>query len=106
MAFLFLSSATHSETFYHLCIVLTDKTNPQESLTQETRVEECWKQDFPLVKKDWVREHLCKTDIHKSMGPEHSSNEQGLLCNKESKIVSKTELTCRDGFKKKNSETT
>lgn len=34
------------------------------------RVRECWKEDFPLVKKDWVRKHLGKLCIHKSMGPD------------------------------------
>ncbi|KAJ7410616.1 hypothetical protein BTVI_53109 [Pitangus sulphuratus] len=50
-------------------LVCTDKTSPQESLTQDTRVKECWKEDFPLVKEDWVRE-LGKLDIHKFMGPD------------------------------------
>ena len=32
--------------------------------------ERVWeKEDFPLVKKDLVREHLAKTSAHKSMGP-------------------------------------
>lgn len=25
---------------------------------QETRVRECWKENFSLVKEDWVRGHL------------------------------------------------
>lgn len=45
--------------------VFTGKTRPQESLTQEIRVKGCWKKD--LVKEDWVREHLGKIEIHKSM---------------------------------------
>ncbi|TRZ07418.1 hypothetical protein HGM15179_019687 [Zosterops borbonicus] len=48
--------------------VFTNKTSPQGSLTQETRVKEWW--DIPLVKEDWVREHLSKLDIQKSVGPE------------------------------------
>lgn len=50
--------------------VFTDETIPQESLTLETKVKDCWKEDFSLVKEDWVREHLGKLDIHKSTGPE------------------------------------
>lgn len=49
--------------------VFTYKTSPQESLTQETRENECWKEDSPLGREDWVRDHLGKCDIHKSMGP-------------------------------------
>lgn len=37
---------------------------------QETRVRECWKENFSLVKEDWVRGHLERLDIHKSMGPD------------------------------------
>lgn len=48
-----------------LALVFIDKTSLQEPLTQETRVKECCKEDFPLVKEDWVREHL---DIHESVG--------------------------------------
>lgn len=33
--------------------VFTDNTSPQQSLTQETRVKECWKEDC-LVKEDWL----------------------------------------------------
>lgn len=44
--------------------LLTIKASSQESLTQETR-EKVWrKEDFSLVKKDWVREYLGKLDIH------------------------------------------
>lgn len=48
--------------------VFTDKTSPQESLTQEAGVKECWKKPFPFVREDWVREHLSNLDIHKTMG--------------------------------------
>ncbi|KAJ7413023.1 rna-directed dna polymerase from mobile element jockey-like [Pitangus sulphuratus] len=46
----------------------TDKSC-EEPLTQETRLKDCWKEVFPLVKEDWAREHLNKLDIPKSMGP-------------------------------------
>lgn len=46
------------------------KTSLQESLTRETRVEECWKKHFPLIEEDWIREHLGKLDILKSMCPD------------------------------------
>lgn len=45
----------------------TDKTSPQKSLTQEIREKECWKEDSPLGRENWVRDHLGKGDIHKSM---------------------------------------
>lgn len=48
-----------------LASIFSDKTSLQESLTQETWIKECCKEDFPLVREGWVREHL---DIHKSMG--------------------------------------
>ncbi|RMC06488.1 hypothetical protein DUI87_15924 [Hirundo rustica rustica] len=48
-----------------LASIFTDKTSLQESLTQESWVKECCKEDFPLVREDWFREDL---DIHKSMG--------------------------------------
>lgn len=48
--------------------VFIDKTSPEGSLTWETRVEECWKEEFSLVKEDWVREYVGK--LHKSMGPD------------------------------------
>ncbi|XP_068856794.1 uncharacterized protein [Aphelocoma coerulescens] len=51
-------------------LAFTDKTSPQGSLAQEIRVKESWKEDFPFIKEDWVREHLGKLDIHKSMGPD------------------------------------
>ncbi|GAB0208568.1 mitochondrial enolase superfamily member 1 [Grus japonensis] len=50
--------------------VLTAKADPQESHTLEVRDKVLQKEDFPLVKEDWVREHLGKLDIHKSMGPD------------------------------------
>lgn len=46
-----------------------EKISLKESLTWETGVEECWKEDFPLIKENWVREHPGKHDILKSMGP-------------------------------------
>ncbi|GAB0206573.1 mitochondrial enolase superfamily member 1 [Grus japonensis] len=46
------------------------RAGPQETQTLEVR-EKVWrKEDFPLVEEDWVREHLGKRDIHKSMGPD------------------------------------
>ncbi|KAJ7396014.1 hypothetical protein BTVI_148902 [Pitangus sulphuratus] len=48
----------------------SEKISPQVSLIQETRVKKSWKKNLPLVKEDWVREHLGKLDIHKSMGPD------------------------------------
>ncbi|NWZ27283.1 CCD91 protein, partial [Asarcornis scutulata] len=45
----------------------TTEISPQESQTLETK-EEVWrKEDMPLVEEDWVRDHLSKPDIHKSM---------------------------------------
>ena len=38
--------------------VFTGKTSPWESPTEETGIEECCKKYLPLVKEDWVREHL------------------------------------------------
>lgn len=35
---------------------------------QETWVRECWKEDF--LREDWVRGHLARLDIHKSIGPD------------------------------------
>lgn len=43
------------------------KTSP---LTQKTRVKKSWKEEFPLVREDWVREYLDKFDIFKSMYPD------------------------------------
>ncbi|GAB0187639.1 mitochondrial enolase superfamily member 1 [Grus japonensis] len=51
-------------------LIFTAKTSPQESQTLEVG-EKVWrKEDLPLVEEDWVREHLGKLDIHKSMGPD------------------------------------
>ncbi|GAB0208601.1 hypothetical protein GRJ2_003325800 [Grus japonensis] len=50
--------------------VLTAKADPQESQTLEVGEKVLQKEDLPLVKEDWVREHLGKVDIHKSMGPD------------------------------------
>ncbi|GAB0208273.1 mitochondrial enolase superfamily member 1 [Grus japonensis] len=50
--------------------VFTAKAGPQETQTLEVG-ERVWrKEDLPLVKEDWVREHLGNLDIHKSMGPD------------------------------------
>ncbi|PKU43174.1 rna-directed dna polymerase from mobile element jockey-like [Limosa lapponica baueri] len=50
--------------------VFTAKAAPHESQTLETR-EKVWREeDFPSVGEDWVRDHLAKLDIHKSMGPD------------------------------------
>lgn len=38
---------------YFFASVFTDKTRPQGSLSQETRVKK-QKEDFPLVREDWV----------------------------------------------------
>lgn len=50
--------------------VFIDKTSPEGSLTWETRVKECWKEEFSLVKEDRVREHVGKLNIHKPMDPD------------------------------------
>ncbi|GAB0181301.1 mitochondrial enolase superfamily member 1 [Grus japonensis] len=50
--------------------VFTAKAIPQESQTLEVRQKVWRKEDFPLVKEDWVRDHLGKLDTHKSMGPD------------------------------------
>ncbi|GAB0179825.1 mitochondrial enolase superfamily member 1 [Grus japonensis] len=50
--------------------VFTVKASPQESQTLEAG-EKVWrKEDLPLVEEDWVRQHLGKLSIHKSMGPD------------------------------------
>lgn len=50
--------------------VLPAKANPQEYLALETR-EKFWrKEDFPLVREYWVRDHLGKPEAHKSAGPD------------------------------------
>lgn len=38
-------------------LVFTGKTSPQGSLTQEIRVQECWKGEFPFVKDGKVLEN-------------------------------------------------
>lgn len=45
----------------------TSKTSPQKSLAQEIRARE---ENFPLVTEDWLREHLGKLVIHKSIDPD------------------------------------
>lgn len=45
----------------------TSKTSLQESLAQEIRARE---ENFPLVTEDWLREHLGKLDINKSIDPD------------------------------------
>lgn len=49
------------------CISLHWQDHPSGISDQETKVKDCWKEDFPLLKQDWVREHLGKLDIHKSL---------------------------------------
>ncbi|GAB0176329.1 mitochondrial enolase superfamily member 1 [Grus japonensis] len=49
--------------------VFTAKAIPQESQTLEVGKKVWRKEDFPFVQADWVRDHLGKFDIHKSMGP-------------------------------------
>lgn len=105
MAFLFLSFDTQSQSFYHLHIVFTDKTDPQESLIQETRVEECWNKTFPWSRKTGLENTYANL---KSTSPWALSTlgMSRVYYAKESRTVSKTELTCRDGLAKKNSDTT
>ncbi|PKU41413.1 rna-directed dna polymerase from mobile element jockey- hypothetical protein [Limosa lapponica baueri] len=50
--------------------VFTAKAAPHESQTLETRGKVWREEDFPSVGEDWVRDHLAKLDIHKSMGPD------------------------------------
>ncbi|PKU36417.1 rna-directed dna polymerase from mobile element jockey-like [Limosa lapponica baueri] len=50
--------------------VFTAKAVPHESQTLETRRKVWREEDFPSVEEDWVRDHLAKLDIHKSMGPD------------------------------------
>ena len=50
--------------------VFTAKAGPQESQTLEVGEEVLRKEDFPSVEEDWVREHLGKLNIPKSMGPD------------------------------------
>lgn len=51
-------------------LVFTAKVRPQELVTQETRDKAWRKEEFPLVEKDWFRDHLVKLDIQKSTGPD------------------------------------
>lgn len=53
--------------FASVCI---EKSSPYESATQETRAQRYWKQEFLLVEENWVREHLRKFDMCKSMAPD------------------------------------
>ncbi|PKU46275.1 rna-directed dna polymerase from mobile element jockey-like [Limosa lapponica baueri] len=48
--------------------VFTAKAAPHESQALETRGKVWREEDFPSVGEDWVRDHLAKLDIHKSMG--------------------------------------
>ncbi|GAB0204618.1 mitochondrial enolase superfamily member 1 [Grus japonensis] len=50
--------------------VFAAKVGPQETQTLEVGEKVLRKEDLPLVKEDWVREHLGKLDIHKAMGPD------------------------------------
>jgi len=51
-------------------LVFTAKSGPQDFQSLEER-EEAWrKEDFPLVRKNCVRDPLGKLDTHKSMGPD------------------------------------
>jgi len=50
--------------------VFSAKASPQESQALEVREEACRKDDLPLVKQDFVRDHLSNLDVHKSMGPD------------------------------------
>ncbi|GAB0209097.1 hypothetical protein GRJ2_003375400 [Grus japonensis] len=50
--------------------LFTAKVGPQETQTLEVGQKILRKEDPPLVEEDWVREHLGKLDIHKSMGPD------------------------------------
>jgi len=49
--------------------VFTAKASPQESQVLEAREEAYREDDFPLVKKDCMRDCLSNLDTHKSMGP-------------------------------------
>ncbi|PKU49301.1 rna-directed dna polymerase from mobile element jockey-like [Limosa lapponica baueri] len=50
--------------------VFTAKAVPHESQTLETKGKVWREEDFPSVGEDWVRDHLAKLDIHKSLGPD------------------------------------
>ena len=49
--------------------VFTAQAGPQASQPPEVRGQIWTKEDFPLAEEDWVRDHLCKLDPCKSMGP-------------------------------------
>jgi len=50
--------------------VFSAKAGPQESQAPEVREEAHREDDFPLVEKDCVRDHLSYLNTHKSMGPD------------------------------------
>ncbi|GAB0182218.1 hypothetical protein GRJ2_000687100 [Grus japonensis] len=50
--------------------VFTAKAGPQETQTLEVGEKVLQKEDLPLVEENWVREHLGKLNIHKSIGPD------------------------------------
>ncbi|KAJ7405772.1 hypothetical protein BTVI_67739 [Pitangus sulphuratus] len=52
--------------------VFSDKTTCIRAPGPEAQDKEYLKEDSPLVKVKWVREHLGKLDIHKSMGPDRN----------------------------------
>ncbi|PKU34029.1 rna-directed dna polymerase from mobile element jockey-like [Limosa lapponica baueri] len=47
--------------------VFSSKTVPHESQALETRGKVWREEDFPSVEEDWVRDHLAKLDIQKSI---------------------------------------
>ncbi|PKU45859.1 rna-directed dna polymerase from mobile element jockey-like [Limosa lapponica baueri] len=51
-------------------LVFTAKAAPHEFQTLETRGKVWREEDFSSIGEDWVRDHLAKLDIHKSMGPD------------------------------------
>ena len=50
--------------------VFTAKAGPQASQPPEERGQIGTKEDLPSFEKHWVRDHLCKLDPRKSMGPD------------------------------------
>jgi len=50
--------------------VFTAKSGPQAPQSLEVREKAWTKEDPPLIKEDWVRDHLSKLDSDKSMGPD------------------------------------
>jgi len=50
-------------------LVFTTEAGSQASQALEVRGKACQKEDLPLVKEDWVRDHLSNLETHKSMGP-------------------------------------